>query len=86
MTTKRRRAAPPSDPDKDPLTRGRPAEQDAEQRALGRIPASEAATIARRHISRLYRARDAGKLPMTKVGTYWYVAEADVRRVFPAGG
>lgn len=60
-------------------TRGRPREQDAEQRRLGRIPATEAAVKVRRHVSRLYRARDAGRLAMVKVGSYWYVAAADLR-------
>lgn len=66
-------------------TRGRPVVQDAEQRALGRVPASEAAEQVRRHISRLYRARDAGKLPMVRVGSYWYVDPADLARAFPGG-
>lgn len=60
-------------------TRGRPLGQDAEQRRFGRMPATEAARKAGRHVSRLYRARDAGALPMVKVGTYWYVAAADLR-------
>lgn len=62
---------------------GRPVEQDAEQRALGRIPASEAAALVKRHISRLYRKREAGQLPMVRVGSYWYVTPADLARAFP---
>lgn len=67
-------------------TRGRPREQDAEQRKLGRIPASEAAQLVKRHISRLYRKREVGKLPMVRVGGYWYVHPSDLTRAFPAVG
>lgn len=60
--------------------RGRPREQDVEQLALGRVPASVAAKLALRHISRLYVAQKDGRLPMVRVGTYWYVAFSDLSK------
>jgi hypothetical protein len=61
-------------------TRGRPREQDESMAAQGYLPASVAAAVVQRHVSRLYAAHKRGKLNLSRVGSYWYVSGDDLAR------
>jgi hypothetical protein len=61
-------------------TRGRPGEQDETMAARGYLPASVAAAVVQRHISRLYAAHKRGTLCLWREGGYWYVRGDDLAR------
>lgn len=58
----------------DPMTT-----QDDRQRADGYIPASEAAEMAGRPITTIYRWAEQNKVKYRKVASAWYVEEASLR-------